>query len=224
MATASGVRLPRIRIGITGSGLIQVSATTNAIHDNTLPISNPQTLISLHSNPSTLFSVKPRRRDPTAEARVMEPSQSIRASFWRRVRGRCGSGMFTWIATSRAESARHGSWRRKAARQPIVSFSKPPKGPPRPAPAPKRLTLVRTPRSSRGPENAYMFAIPIAPIVSRRCGQVKRIIHLERDRGSCWSVTTFMREGRGSRRGCSQRYHVRSNDARYSHYTPTSHS
>ena len=145
MATAIGVRLPKIRIGITGSGLIHVSATTNAIHETTLPVSNPQTLMSLHSNSSTLFSVKPRRRHPTAKTRVREPSQSIRASFWRRVRGRCGSGMFTWIATSREESARHGSWRRKAARQPIVSFRKPPNGPPRPAPAPKRLALVRTP-------------------------------------------------------------------------------
>ena len=51
--------------------------------------------------------------------------------------------MFTWIATNRKEIARRGSCRRKAERQPIVSFSKPPKGPPSPAPAPKRLALVR---------------------------------------------------------------------------------
>ena len=144
MATAKGVLLPKIRIGMTGSGLIQISATTNAIHETTLPASNPQTLLSRHSSSSVLFNVNPRSRHPTAKTSVMEPSQSIRTSFWRRVRGRWGSGMSTWIATSREEIARRGNCRRKAERQPIVSLSKPPKGPPRPAPAPKRLALVGT--------------------------------------------------------------------------------
>lgn len=130
---------------MTGSGLIQVSVTTNAIHETTLLASNPQTLMSPHSSSSVLFKVNPRSKHPTAKTSVMEPSQSIRASFWRRVRGRWGSGMSTWIATSRKATARRGSCKRKADRQPIVSFSMPPTGPPRPAPAPKRLTPVRIP-------------------------------------------------------------------------------
>jgi len=165
MATANGVLLPKIRIGMTGCGLIQISATTNAIHETTLPASIPQTLMSPHSSSSVLFNVNPRSRHPTAKTSVIEPSQSIRVSFWRRVRGRWGSGMFTWIATSREEIAMRGSCKRKAERQPIVSFSKPPKGPPRPAPAPKRLAPVRILPS--GKLYAYTFAIPIAPIVSR---------------------------------------------------------
>jgi len=143
MATAKGVLLPKIRIGMTGSGLIQISATTNAIHDTVLTTSNPNTLVSPHSSSSVLFNVNPRSRHPTAKTSVMEPSQSIRASFWRRVRGRWASGMLMWVATSREEVARRGNCMRKAERQPIVSLRKPPKGPPRPAPAPKRLALVR---------------------------------------------------------------------------------
>lgn len=84
-ATAAGVRCFNSLSGTIGSALTQCSTATNARADRAATSRNAQTYGLDQGISSAVLSVMETRKEPTEMTSVRDPSQSMRASFWRHV-------------------------------------------------------------------------------------------------------------------------------------------